>query len=56
MTSTFVHQSYKIALVVVLCATFMVVAPLLNPMLEGVSPANEIPWGSGSYGELPPVW
>jgi hypothetical protein len=56
MTSTLVHQIYRITLVVAFCATFMGVALLLNPMFEGVSPAAEILWGSGSYGELPPVW
>ena len=56
MNSTLVHQIYRITLVVALCATFMGVALLLNPMFEGVSPAAEILWGSGSYGDLPPVW
>jgi hypothetical protein len=56
MTGTLVHWVYRIALVVALCATFMGVALLLHPMFEGVSPADEILRGSGSYGELPQVW
>jgi hypothetical protein len=59
MTSTLVHQLYRIALVVAFCAAFMivmVVAPLLDPMLEGVSPAAELGWSWGGFGELPPVW
>jgi hypothetical protein len=56
MTSTLVHRIYSVALVMALCATFMGLALLLNPTFEGVSPADEILWGSGSYGELPPVW
>jgi hypothetical protein len=40
--------------VAALYATFMGVALLLNPMVEGVSPADEILWGWSGYGELPP--
>jgi hypothetical protein len=56
MASTLVHRIYTITSVVALCAIFMAVALLLNPMFEGVSPADEIRGSSGSYGELPPVW
>jgi hypothetical protein len=59
MTGTLVDQTYKIALVVAFCAAFMlamIVTPLLDPIFEGVSPAAEILWGSGGFGELPPVW
>ena len=56
MTSALVHRIYRIALVVALCAAFMGVALLLHPMFEGVSPADEILRGSGSYSESPPVW
>jgi hypothetical protein len=54
MTSTLVHRIYIIPLVAALYATFMGVALLLNPMVEGVSPADEILWGWSGYGELPP--
>jgi hypothetical protein len=56
MTSTLFHRIYRIALVVALCATFMGIALLLYPTFEGVSPADEILRGSGSYGEGSPVW
>ena len=56
MASTLVHRICSVALLVGLCATFIGVALLLNPMFEGTSPAHEIRWDSGSYGELPPVW
>jgi hypothetical protein len=56
MATTLVYRIYRVALVAALCATFMGVALLLHPMLEGVSPANEIPGAPGIYGELPAVW
>jgi hypothetical protein len=56
MTRTLVHRIYSVALVAGLCATFIGIALLLSPMFEGMSPAHEIRWDSGSYGELPPVW
>jgi hypothetical protein len=56
MTGTVVHRIYSMVLVIGLCAIFLTVALLLNPMFEGVSPAHEVLSGSGSYGELPPVW
>jgi len=51
-----VHRISIIALAVALCATFMAVSLLLNPLAEGVAPAAETKWGGGGYGELPPVW
>jgi hypothetical protein len=56
MTSVLVHQICRIALMVALCAIFIVIALLFNQKFESVAPANEILWGSDSYGELPPVW
>jgi hypothetical protein len=51
-----VHRIYRTVLVVALCGTFMAVALLLNPLVEGVAPADEIRWGAGSYSGLPPLW
>jgi hypothetical protein len=56
MTSTLVHRICAIASVVALCAIFMTVALLFDPMLEGVAPAHEIVGSWGGYGELPPLW
>ncbi len=56
MPSTLVQRIYTITSVVTLCAIFMAVALLLNPMLEGVAPAREIVGSWGGYGELPPLW
>jgi hypothetical protein len=43
--TTLVHRIYRTVLVVALCGTFMAVALLLNPLVEGVAPADEIGWG-----------
>jgi hypothetical protein len=56
MATTLVYRIYRVTLVAALCATFMGAALLLHPMLEGMSPANEIPRASGTYGELPAAW
>jgi hypothetical protein len=56
MTSSLVDRTQSIALVVALCAAFIGVTLILNPIFEGVSPAAETRSGSVGYGDLPAAW
>jgi hypothetical protein len=57
MLRSLAHRIYNLALMVALCAIFVIAGLLLNQeRFETVSQAAEISSSSGSYGELPPVW